>query len=209
MTDQTPENPQLPDALNPASAGIAEQLETMLDLDTMLSSARLVERRETICLRGDLAHEYEATIEELATLVDSDGNVVTEDGDASLADGARAEELRDQAAALKRQMAKATYTVLFRAMDSDEWEAFEKSHRDGNGRLKKPRAYENELVARCSANLPLTAETVDAKLRKKVNQAQFVKLFNAAYYVNTQDGLDVPKSPSFSLAPRQSEQEPS
>lgn len=207
MSDQNPEATE-PDAgifaANQATA--QDQINTILDLDTILSSARLIERYEEVCVRGDLVREHDDVIRELSRLVDLDGNLVSEDdGDASLADGAKVEQLQQRAEELREEMKPATLGILFRAMASDEWEAFDKSHKNGSGNYKDRPRFEHELIAKCAVRPEMTPADVAGKLRKNLSQGQFVKLFNAAFYVNVQDGLDVPKLPSYLAAPKPQE----
>lgn len=171
------------------------QLEAILTLDEVMSSARLVERTARICLRGDLQAEYAEAYEELATLVDAEGQVVT-DGDQALTDANRAEELAEKIRYLREQMLEATRRIRFRALPSDQWAEFEKSQRDAQGAIKDDDGYSNELIARCAIAPKLTVDDVKA-MRSKLGPDQITALANAAYLACTTGGLDVPKSPSF------------
>lgn len=171
------------------------QLETILTLDEVMSSARLVERTARICLRGDLEAEYHETLEELSTLVDEDGQLLTE-GDQALSDASRVEELSLRARQLREQMQTATRRVRFRAMPDDEWRAFDKAHRGTDGKIKDQGTYNNELIAACAIAPAMTVDDV-IKLRGKLGPTQMVTLANAAFFACTTGGLDVPKSPSF------------
>lgn len=171
------------------------QLETILTLDEIMNSARLVERTARICLRGDLEAEYNETLEELATLVDADGNVLNE-GDQSLGDASRVEELSEKARELRAEMQAATRRVRFRAMADDDWRTFDASHKTTDGKIKDQTAYNNEIIARCAIAPTLTVDDVVA-MRKKLGPTQIVTLANTAFFACTTGGLDVPKSPSF------------
>jgi hypothetical protein len=205
MTDSTPEDTTALTGPSPEDhAAVKAQIENILDLDAILSSARRVERTAFINTRADLEDRYNQVIDELAALVDEDGNIVSE-GDSSLADGAKAEELREEADDLRAQMKAATKTVRFRAMDSDAWEAFESTHRHkGSREIKDERTYVNQIIADCAIAPTLTVDDV-VKLRKQLGHPQITTLFNEAYWANTTGGLDVPKSPSFLHAPKPQE----
>lgn len=171
------------------------QLEAILTLDEVMSSARLVERTARICLRGDLEAEYHETLSELSSLVDKDGNVLA-DGDQALSDASRVEELSERARDLRAEMQAATRRVRFRAMPDDDWRTFDKAHRNADGSLKNQETYNNELIARCAVAPTMTVDDV-VKMRAKLGPTQIVTLANAAFYACTTGGLDVPKSPSF------------
>jgi hypothetical protein len=190
-----------------------------MDLDQLLDSARLVERTETVCVAGDLLQAYDQRIQEMAGLVDAEGNL-REQEDASLADAARVEELHREVDDIRGQMDAKSMLVKFRAMPSDEWEKFDQAHRHSGGerRPKNQTQYEHDLIAACLIEIRshkvaggkviggrMTAAEVEAKLRKRLTQGQFVKLYNAAYFCNTADGVDVPKLPSFWGAQKQAE----
>lgn len=199
LADETPETPiKGPDLATAA-------VETILSLDEVLSSARLVETKAKICLRADLEAEYADIMSELATLVDDEGNVVADDD--SLADQKvqRAHELQRLAEENRKVRAEHVRVVRFRAMPSDEWEAFEKANRqggDGRGPAKNPLEYERKIISRCAIEPTLTEEQV-RDLKGKLGPAQMDHLFAKAYEACRTGGLDVPKSLPFSLAPRQ------
>lgn len=172
----------------------------ILDLDELLSSARLVERTATICMRGDLEGELDQVLTELGDLVDEHGVPLDQDNDASLGDASRAAELQQRAAEITAQMRKAERQMVFRAMDSDAWAEFEKAHRKADGSVKDSRAYVTAILSICAVQPTLTLEQV-AQLRGKVTSNQLDNMFRAAYGANTTGGLDVPKLPSYSHAP--------
>lgn len=180
-------------------------VENILTLDKVMESSRLVERKASICLRGDLETEYEDLMRELASLVDEEGNVVGT-GEESLNDqrAQRALELQELLEANRAARAAESYVVKFQAMPADEWAEFEQANRDdkGRGAAKNPREYERKIIARCSVEPKLAEADVDT-LRGKLSAPQMNALFAAAYSACTTGGLDVPKSLPFSLAPRQ------
>ena len=199
LSDTSPDKPAA------ALSGLADAaMETILSLDEIMSSARLVERTVRICIRGDLEAEYEQTVNELGTLVDANGEVLTK-GDQALSDGSRAQELAGRVQDLEAQMKAASRTVRFRAMPDDDWRAFLKTHEDAAGKVKDYDAFNEQIIARCAISPTLTVEGVRA-MRKKLTPTQMTALANGAYWACTTGGVDVPKSPSFSPAPRPSSQ---
>lgn len=180
-----------------------EVVETILDLDEVLSSAKLIERTATICLSGDLVAEYESVMTELGTLIDANGQVLGNSGEQELysARAARAQALNDRAEELLEGQRAAQRTIRFRGMDEDTFAAFEKTHRFDNGQPKEPRKYVNLLIATC-AIAPTLTEAEVAKMRKALVRPQVNLLFETAYEACTVGGLDVPKSLPFSLAPK-------
>lgn len=172
-----------------------------LTMDELLNEVRLVERVARICLRGDLYAEHALAAQELATLVDVDGNIVTE-GDAALADQSRAEELLTTISDLETQMRAASRTVRFRAMPEDEWKVFEKANKDDAGKPKDIDDWNVKLIARCAIE-PTFTEAQVKQARSKLGAPQFATLGNEAYWACTTGGLDIPKSPTFSRSLQQ------
>lgn len=175
-------------------------VETVLSLDELMSSARLVERTARICLRADLEADYETALEELGSLVDEHGTPLTK-GEQALTDGNRAQELVEAVEQLRTRMRESTRVVRFRAMPSDEWEAFEKSHMGADDKVKDVTGFNEQIIARCAINPTMTVQQV-RDLRGKLGPTQYAALANAAYWACTTGGVDVPKSPSFSPAPK-------
>lgn len=176
-------------------------MDTILTLDDIMNSARLVERTAYIYLRGDLVAELNERLAELSRLVDSDGNVIAE-GDAALADQSRAGVLLEEIAQIRSDLESSKRAVRFRSMPDDEWRVFEKAHRNADSTLKDADEYHNKLIARCAIAPELTEDDVKA-MRSKLGHTQMVTLSNEAYFACTTGGVDVPKSPSFSRGPKQ------
>lgn len=172
------------------------RVDTILTLDEVMNSARLVERTARICLRGDLVAELNEHLQRLAQLVDADGNVLA-DGDDALAAKSEAAERMGKIARVRREMTGAMRAVRFRAMPDDEWRVFERTHRDGDGKIKDNEDYHNKLIARC-AIAPTLSEADVKTMRSRLGHTQMVTLGNEAYLACTTGGLDIPKSPNFS-----------
>lgn len=193
--DDDPEEHDLDDA-DLADLDAAE--DRPLDFDELLAEGQLVERVSSIYTNGRLYGLYEECVRELSTLVDEDGNVI-DDGEESLGEGARAQELADKAHRLKAQLERSRRTVRFRAMDADEWPVFDRQHRPG-GKFKTQAAadeFNRQIIARCAIEPELTVEQVD-QLRKKLTPSQYTKLANDAFWACVTGGVDLPKSPAFS-----------
>ena len=208
MTDheQTPPAPAptrrsaTPPGRAPSDRG--PQLETILTLDEVMNSARLVERTARICLRGDLEATYLEALEELSELVDEDGQVAS-DGDQALADSTRATELLETVRSIRAEMATATRRIMFRAMPEDEWTTFDKPREDavnaGKGRGVRLRGLQQP------AHRPLRDRT-DHDRRPGQGHARQdsppprSRAGDKAWSACTTGGLDIPKSLSFSPA---------
>ncbi|MEP7739786.1 hypothetical protein ABKW28_19260 [Nocardioides sp. 31GB23] len=162
----------------------------------ILAEARVPERYARVCLRADLEADHERILTELRTLIDVEGNII-EAEDASLGEEtntARAHRLNDELEQIKADMAKATWWPRFRGMTSDEFAVFNKEHypkKDG----ASLEDYNNQLVAATMHEPQVTPDEV-AALRKKLGMKAMSNLIVKATEVNTQGGVDVPKSPS-------------
>lgn len=185
-----------------APAPITPHVETVLDLDEVMSQARRVERTAHICLRSDLTAELEDLVEQLGNLVDADGNVVAT-GDQALSDAGDAAALNERIQAVQAEMAKSMRTIRFRAMADDAWQPFDKRHRDTNGDIRDTELYYNELIAACAIAPTMTVDQVKA-LRGSLGPTQIIEMGNAAYIACSTGGVDVPKLPFSSPAPRRS-----
>lgn len=206
LTDTTDDPTGADSATMPGLPGLADTaVETLLTFEEVLAQAKLVERTARICVRGDLVDIHDELLEELAALVDADGNVMSE-GEAALADQQRATDLNEQLADVRRQMAGAMMAVKFRAMPEDEWEAWDKAMRGANGEPKNLRDYTNQLISKCAVEFggqPRTLTVADVeKLRKTLTSNQVRELYGKAHSANTAGGLDVPKLPSFLHGPK-------
>ncbi len=168
---------------------------TQLSVDDVLAQARLVERTASICLRADLRADHDRYLDEIATLVTRDGQIIAADKEASLdaqTNTARARELAALLQQTEAQMRASMWQVRFRAMDADEWAVFfERWWPKAKG--ADLTEFRTKIVAACAINPELTEEQVKA-LRKKFNKSQMDALGNAAYDACSEGGLDVPKS---------------
>lgn len=166
----------------------------------ILDRAKVPERRANICLRTDLQAQYDGLLEELSALVNNRGELL-EDAEASMGEesaASKAQRINDKLTAVRAEMVKATWRPLFRGMSSDELAVFNKEHypkKDGADLTD----YNNRLIAACSADPEMTIADVE-QLRKKLTFKGIRELVEVATSVCI-GGLDVPKLPSFSVAP--------
>lgn len=202
---QQPDPDHSLDMSRPDHAAIKASVEKILDLEYVMSHARLVERVARISLRGDLEAAYHDLAEQLADLVDVDGKPLAEgNSESSLAEQSRAVEIAEQMADMQRQMRAEEFVVKFRALPEEVFEAFEDTHRDKNGVAKDKIDYANRLIVETAYAPQMTIDQV-RQLRSKFTRSQFERLFSAAYSACTTGGLDVPKLPSFWRSPEPAE----
>ena len=194
-------SPNAPRRLGSLDRLATAAVETVLDIDEVMSQARLVERTAKICLRGDLQAEFDDLTEQLGDLVDADGRILSE-GDIALADQGEAIKLNERIQELLAEMNKATRTIRFRAMPDDAWRAWEKAHQDSQGNYKDPDQANLELIAETAIAPTMSLDQV-RNLRSKLGPTQMAAMANAAYAACTSGGVDVPKLRPFSPAPRQ------
>lgn len=169
-----------------------------LTIDLILREARRPERTAVICLAGDLEDEHRAVLEEIASRVTPDGELIRgpEDSLAGDAGVEAVETLLERERELVRRMRDHTYRVLFRGMPDDDWKVFCRRYRDGNDQIKDLTEHDNALIAACAVDPVLSADDVVA-MRGKLTQPQMQTLANEAYYACTTGGVDIPKSPTY------------
>lgn len=173
-------------------------------IEEILEEARLPELYASVCLRADLEAEHQRILAELATLVDPRGEVIGDPerpvGEVSAA--ARAQELADQDQQVVARMRDAMWYPLFRGMSQEDMGDFNKKHlpkpdKDGSQDLRE---YNAHLVAVTAIEPELTVDQVKA-LRKKLGPAAYGELTKTAQTVCLRGGVDVPKSPGYSVTP--------
>lgn len=196
MTDQTPE-PTEQATLPPAFA--PDPTSGFLTVEQMLESARRPRRVAKICLRGDIEAEYLELLDELGDLVDAEGQILSDDP--SMEEAGKVADLRDQIAAKHAEMRANTGQVLLEAMADEDWEIFDKKHRGPDGSVKDRGAWQAEMVAACAIKPTISVQEF-TELRKKLGPTSIAELANKAYSANTTGGVDIPKLPSFSVAPK-------
>lgn len=186
----TPDEPSTPFG-NPNGVPVVRQL----TLEDVLTSARRHEKVARICIKADLQAEHDELVEELASMVNAQGELIVDPesaiGEQSAAE--RAQELADRLAALRREMRGSMWSVRFRAMPSDEWQVFFKKEMPAEKNADMT-PFNIKMIAACAVDPPMTEAEV-TKLRSVLGLAQWVELANKAWAANTAGGVDVPKSP--------------
>lgn len=195
----------LGNVLNGAKAA-SSIVDTLLDLDELLSSdVRLAERSAIFYTRPDLEARIGELNAELDGLTDSQGRPQTP-VDASVGDGVRsahvvALEIREA----EQKYAASKRIANLRQMDEDDWAAFLQRHKAALAEDPPyPPDFYEDLIVRSNARLiidaetgefgkPFTAEQVRG-FRKKFGHPAFNEIFQAAWAVNSQSGVSVPKS---------------
>lgn len=202
MNDQSP----LGDinGTEPASASAASIVDTILDLDELLSSdVRLAEKSYRFSIRPDLEAKIEESNAELNDLTDSQGRPLPVI-DQALGDGGRSAH----SVALEIQELQVEYALSMRRgrvrqMDEDDWTAFLARHKTvlAEGEPFAAEFYEDLIVR--SARQPKIGLEELQQLRKKVGHPAFDAIATAAWAVNTNSGVSVPKSSLSSAVLRQ------
>lgn len=188
-----------------AIPGLADAaVDTMLSIDELLKEGRRTRRTARICLKADLQQQLDETLTQLATLVDVNGDVVSE-GELALSDHAQAADLTMKAAGLRAEIDASMRSITFEGMAEAEWDAFVKKHQKPNtSMIADPVAYMVDLVSTCAVSPKLSANDV-ATLRRTLTAAQIAEVLSNAERCNTEGGITVPKSPNFLLARLQQE----
>lgn len=192
----------------PGLADAATSVSTrQLTVNEILDMARLPEARASVCLRADLEAEHEELIAELATLVDANGELIV-DAEASIADqtkAARAQQLADRDAAVLEQMRSAMWRPLFRGLSTEAAALFDKQHMPKAKNAGDPvdwNDYNDRLIAATAVDPEMTVEDA-AALRSTLGSRAYASILGTAKSVCVAGGVDVPKSPTFSLGPKE------
>lgn len=180
-------------------------VDQILDLDELDSTeVRRAERAVPFYLRADLEaeiDELEARLEVVLESARHQTNQGKATADTALGDAPAASTLMDEARGLaqqientRRALAKSRRMARVKQMSEDEWVAFEAKWQDA---MKKGSPYPQdmwtELIVKSAAAPVMTAEGV-AKLRSKFGHPPVHQLALAAWHVNHESGVSVPKS---------------
>lgn len=187
---------------------------TLFTLDAYLASdVRRAEKTARFCTNPGIEAQMEDLVAELDTLVDPQGRPKPS-VDASMADGGRsALSVSDEIEALEADYAKAMASVRLKAMDEDDWTAFQARHKTALSEMPPyPAAFYEDLILRSDPMITMPggkAEKVSAeqlqRLRKVLGHAAFNEISQAAWTVNTSSGVSVPKSSLSSAVRRHTE----
>ncbi len=180
-----------------ASSPVAEPsiVDQILNLDDFLSGdVRRAEKTARFCTRPDLEADVDDLHAELAAMgVDDRGRLPDQD-DESLGDGGRtAQTVALELRAKQVEMGKYFRSVRVRALPEEEWRAFYEKHRKDLEDNKRTPAMWDELIIACAIAPTFTPETIRA-FRKKASHTAVDEIATAAWLVNTQSGVSIPKS---------------
>lgn len=167
----------------------------MPDFKTLLAEARLPERSEPVCLRGDLVAQFE----ELERQLKEAGRATT----TSIEDGGGA-AIAEQIEALRADMQAHTYTFRLRALPRAAYRALKAKHpprkNDDTGEPLPEDVYLDanldefgEALLRACVVDPQLSETDWQELADKLTDRQYGDLVGTAIHVN-RGGVDVPFS---------------
>lgn len=197
----------------PQGAGAASIVDDVLNLDSFLAGdVRRAEKTARFCTRPELEARIEELHAELETLTDNQGRPLPVI-DQSVGDGERsALVVASEVAAVQREYAAALATVRLRAMDEDDWSAFQARHKKtlNEGELPYPPEFYEDLIS-CSEPLitfpggkpeKVSRERIP-QLRKALGHTAYNEIAQTAWNVNTSSGVSIPKSPLSSAVLRQ------
>lgn len=186
---------------NPAPAAASRQVPTateavqnILDLDALLSSAQVhrAEKTATIYLRSDLEGDFDRLEAELELLTDSTGKPYPVP-EGVLEDVHRtAQQVATEIQAVIAEYGASAQWVRFRQRPADEWQEFLDRHK-GSDEGTRPPEFWNDLIAFAAVGPAMSVVQV-AQLRTKLGAPQMTVLGNAAWNVNAQSGVSIPKS---------------
>lgn len=168
-------------------------------IDEILEEARLPEKYARVCLRADLDAREEQLLAQLGSLVDAQGELL-EDAEASMGEetaASRAREIHDELRAVQAEKRAAMWFPLFRGMCPDDRDVFNEKYypkKDGADLT----GYHARLIAECTVDDDITYEKV-LRLRRKLGGGAYGQLVQTAVWVCTRGGVDVGKSPAFSV----------
>lgn len=169
----------------------------MISIKERLAAAKLPERSVQVCLRGDLAAEFDMLEAKLKDARASEGSRrLASKGDAVQI----AEQIRD----LAERMSEAMLTVRVRALPRAEWNRIMLQHPPGKDASEGDKAmgvsfeaFMADVMPRCIVD-PELDEDDWATLNNVLSSADYGKILDAVWAVNRSE-VDVPKSRLASL----------
>jgi hypothetical protein len=173
----------------------------MASIKDRLKAARRPEKVVPVCLRGDLAAEFEQVRRDL-------GELAEPTADDSLAAGGKRRELVERLQAIRDEMREATVDFRLRALGRARfWElALKFPPRDGVERDKQMGANEEELIAALLRECLVDPELDEqdwATLEDTLTYAQYNEIGSAVWFLN-QEQVSVPFLPPALLNHRNS-----
>lgn len=179
-------------------------IDTILNLDELLSSdVRRAEKTARFCTKPWLEADIEELIYELDSLTDAQGNPLPVP-EAAIGEQQRtAHVVAVEIQTLQAEYGAAFVSVRMGQLPSDDWQAFRTKWRAALDKGSPyPDDFYNELIE-ASALRPAITAAQAAQLRSKLGDPQMDALAKAAWDVNTESGVSIPKSPLSSLVLRQ------
>lgn len=163
-------------------------IDTILQLDDFLSGdVRRAEKTARFCSKPWLEAEIDELVFELEGLTDEQGN--PRPGQEKAAE-AKAIEIQT----LQAEMGAAFVSVRMAQLASDKWQEFRATWREVLDKgAPYPNDFYNQLIEVSAKTPAITAEQVVA-LRGKLGDPQMDVLASAAWAVNTESGVSIPKS---------------
>lgn len=163
----------------------------MAKIGDIIASAKLPERSETLCVRGDLLDEWQDLEQQLAK------TQVAEHGSDSLARGGEARKIAERMQALREEMREHEHTFHFRALPATEYSDLQAKH--GPTQKQREQGYDlnwdtwpKALVAACAIDPEMTEEEA-GQLASAVSDGQWDQLLRCVMTVN-RSKVDVPNS---------------
>lgn len=195
---------------NPAPGAAAIEIPTVsiidsiLQLDEYLSGdVRRAEKTARFCSKPWLEADIDELVFELDSLTDSQGNPYPA-GEASLGEQTRsAVQVALEIQTLQAEYGAAFVSVRMAQLPSDKWQEFRVTWREA---LDKGAPYPDDFydaLIGVSAKTPAITSEQAAGLRTKLGDPQMDVLAKAAWDVNTNSGVSIPKSPLSSHVLRQ------
>jgi hypothetical protein len=173
----------------------------MSSIKERLAAAKLPERSLQVCLRGDLAAEFDDLERQLKD--------ARQDGTRRLAAKSESAEIVEKMAALQDQMRAELVTLRIRALPRSEWQALVRQHppRDGEEADKilgaNLTALMEEAIPRCVVEPEMDTDDW-ATFNDVLSSGDYDRLLNVVFDVN-RSGADIPKSRLASLVMTESD----
>lgn len=166
----------------------------MSTIKERLAAAKLPERSLQVCLRGDLAAEFDELERQLreARQTSPRRRVGSKADDTALA---------ERIEALREQMASEMLTLRLRALPHAEWQELRRKHRDDEDKTNalgiKLEPFLSDVLPRSVVEPEMDADDWE-RLNEVLSAGDFDRLTLTVYDLNS-SGVDVPKSRLASL----------
>lgn len=160
-----------------------------LNIDEVISRAKLPEKTVSLCLRGDLQAEWEDLERQLKAEQENTA-------DESLGGNPKVRELADRMAALGKEMAESEVVFRFRGLGAKVYSDLMLKHKAEEG-VETPdgvdwNTWPTALIAACATDPVMTLKQAE-ELAETVSNRQWDDLYMAAIATN-RDAISVPFS---------------